>query len=64
MRESAVIRLLVLLGTVCGGGIAMVGWAYATFDTKEAGKERLERQDRRLERIEEKIDQLIERKAN
>jgi hypothetical protein len=54
-----------LLGTAVGAisaliasSMALVSWSYETFETKEIGRERLANVERRLERIEAKIDTL------
>lgn len=63
MKEAAVIQLVLTLATVLGGGAAMVGWAYETFEPKDSARERLVATEKRLERIEGKIDQLADRIA-
>jgi hypothetical protein len=54
-----------LIGTAVGAisaliasSMALVSWSYETFETKEIGRERLANVERRLERIEAKIDTL------
>jgi hypothetical protein len=61
MKESAIIQLVLTLATVLGGGAAMVGWAYETFEPKDLSRERLAQTEKRLERIESKIDLLADR---
>lgn len=63
MKESSVIQLVLTLATILGGGAAMVGWAYETFEPKDAARERLATTEKRLERIEVKIDALTDRLA-
>lgn len=46
------------LSALIAASMALVSWSYETFETKELGKERLQGIERRLERIEEKIDSL------
>lgn len=41
--------------------MAMINWSYETFETKDLAKERLQSIERRLERIESKIDSFRER---
>jgi uncharacterized protein Yka (UPF0111/DUF47 family) len=38
--------------------MALISWSYETFETKDISKERLHSIERRLERIEEKIDTI------
>lgn len=61
-------QLVKIMGPVIGGlsaviasAMALVSWSYDTFETKEIGKERLQSIERRLERIETKIDSIRER---
>jgi len=63
MKESSIIQLVLTLATILGGGAAMVGWAYETFEPKDAARERLATTEKRLERIEVKIDALTDRLA-
>lgn len=63
IKESSVIQLVLTLATILGGGAAMVGWAYETFEPKDAARERLATTEKRLERIEVKIDALTDRLA-
>ena len=60
MKEAAVIQLVLTLASVLGGGAAMVGWAYGNFEQKDFARERLVATEKRLERIENKIDQLAD----
>lgn len=57
-----------IIGTLVGAvsaiiasSAAMVSWSYDTFETKEIGKERLATIEKRLDRIESKIDSLRKR---
>lgn len=61
MKESAIIQLILTLATILGGGAAMVGWAYETFEPKDLSRERMAQTEKRLERIETKIDLLADR---
>lgn len=61
MKESAIIQLVLTLATILGGGAAMVGWAYETFEPKDLSRERLAQTEKRLERIETKIDLINDR---
>lgn len=61
VKESTVIQLILTLATILGGGAAMVGWAYETFEPKDSARERLAQTEKRLERIEAKIDLLGDR---
>lgn len=54
-----------LLGPWLGGisaliasAMALVSWSYETFETKEISRERQTQIERRLERIENKIDSI------
>lgn len=54
-----------LLGPWLGGvsaliasAMALVSWSYETFETKDVSKERLGQIEKRLERIENKIDSI------
>lgn len=61
VKESTLIQLILTLATILGGGAAMVGWAYETFEPKDSARERLAQTEKRLERIEAKIDLLGDR---
>ena len=61
MKESSVIQLVLTLATILGGGAGMVGWAYETFEPKDSARERLASTEKRLERIEIKIDAINDR---
>jgi len=52
---------IITLAGVLSAGAAIVGWSYETFEPKQTVKERSELVERRLERIENKIDLLFER---
>lgn len=57
-------NLLSTLTAVVVSSVSVVAWAYDRFETKEMGKERVERLEARLDRIEGKIDRILERKAD
>jgi len=63
VKEHTIIQLILTLATILGGGAAMVGWAYETFEPKDSARERLAATEKRLERIETKIDLLGDRIA-
>lgn len=46
------------LSALIASSMALVSWSYETFETKDLGKERQASIERRLERIETKIDSL------
>lgn len=56
--------LITTLSAIIVTSISVVAWAYEKFDTKEAAKERAGYIENRLERIEQKLDRLLERKAD
>lgn len=56
--------MLSTLTAVVVSSVSVVAWAYDRFETKEMGKERVERLEARLDRIEGKIDRILERKAD
>lgn len=49
------------LSALIASSMALVSWSYETFETKELSNERQATIERRLERIETKIDALRER---
>lgn len=58
-------EVIKLLGPWLGGisaliasAMALVSWSYETFETKEISRERQTQIERRLERIENKIDSI------
>lgn len=60
-------EIIKLLGPWLGGisalivsAMALVSWSYEKFETKEAAKDRQSQIERRLERIENKIDSIRE----
>lgn len=57
-------NLLSTLTAVVVSSVSVVAWAYDRFETKEMGKERVERLEARLDRIEGKIDRILEREGN
>lgn len=57
-------NLLSTLTAVVISSVSVVAWAYDRFETKETGKERVERIEARLDRIEYKIDRILERAAD
>lgn len=61
ISESQVISLVITMATILAAGAALVGWAYETFEPKEIAREKSVSSDKRLERIENKIDALFER---
>jgi len=46
------------LSALIASSMALVSWSYETFETKEISRERQTELQRRLERIESKIDSL------
>lgn len=56
--------MLTTLTAVVVSSVSVVAWAYDRFETKEMGKERVERLEARLDRIEGKIDRILEREGN
>lgn len=56
--------LLSTLSAIVISSVSVVAWAYDRFETKEIAKERVERLELRLDRIEGKIDRILERKAD
>lgn len=61
-------EIIKIMGPWLGGisalivsAMALVSWSYDKFETKEASKERQSQIERRLERIENKIDAIRER---
>ena len=61
MNERRIIEIMILMATVLSAGAAIVGWSYETFEQKEVARDKLGSTEKRLERIENKIDQLAER---
>lgn len=59
-----VANLISTLTAVVISSVSIVAWAYDSFETKEMGKERVERIEARLDRIETKIDRILERAPN
>ena len=57
-------QLLTTLSAIVVSSVSVVTWAYGQFETKDASRERVERLEVRLDRIENKIDHLLERKGN
>lgn len=57
-------QLITTLSAVVVSTVSVVAWAYERFETKEVGRERVDRIDARLDRIEGKIDRILERKGN
>ena len=57
-------QVITTLTAVVVSTVSVVAWAYERFETKEMGRERVERIDTRLDRIEAKIDRILERKRN
>jgi hypothetical protein len=55
--EDIMQLLLVVVGLVAGGA----AWAYSTFQTKETYRDTQTEIQRRLERIETKLDELVSR---
>jgi len=52
---------IMTLAGVLSAGAAIVGWSYETFEPKSISHERKEAVEKRLERIEGKIDLLFDR---
>lgn len=61
MNERRIIEIMILMATVLSAGAAIVGWSYETFEQKDSARERLASTEKRLERIENKIDAIVER---
>jgi hypothetical protein len=62
VRKPAQVELdgwLLLVITLIAGAIGMVSYSFTTFETSSHAKEQKDFLDRRLERIEEKIDKLL-----
>lgn len=57
-------QLITTLSAVVVSTVSVVAWAYERFETKEVGRERVDRIDARLDRIEGKIDRILERKRD
>lgn len=58
--QEAVLQIGATVAAIVTGAAALVSWAYETFETKEQGDQRILSVERRLERIEDKIDRIIE----
>lgn len=64
--EAVTITIVHIVGTlmaVVTGAAAIVNFAYDTFQTKESSDQRVLSIEKRLERIEDKIDRLSESSA-
>jgi len=58
-RSTTLDQWLLLALAVISGTLALSAAAFATFETKDHSKENRESIERRLERIEEKLDRLL-----
>lgn len=58
--SDTVLQLGGTVAAIVTGAAALVSWAYETFETKEQSDQRVLSVERRLERIEDKIDRIIE----
>lgn len=56
-------QLLTTLTAAIATAVSVVTYAYENFETKVASRERFEQISVRLERIENKLDRLVERKG-
>lgn len=58
LNESSIIELIIsVIGIISIGALCVV-WIFSTFQTKQDGTIQNERIEKRLERIENKIDQI------
>ena len=61
--SDAAIQIGGTIAALVTGVAALVNYAYETFETKEQSDQRILSIERRLERIEDKLDRIIEAAA-
>lgn len=62
MKDFSDLSSIVMMAAgILSAGAAVVGWSYETFEPKQTVQERSSLIEKRLDRIENKIDQLFDR---